>query len=128
MENLKGKFNKLSRKGGECVIRTNAEWLSSGLDTRYGDLPEGKMAICVFAGECPENSRIIRISGMKDDGKKLHIEVTEGILGGPPSRPGHSSYPQDVQFAPLSDKPVKFTYAGVVAPRAKKKSAPKHNP
>lgn len=113
---IKDRFNKLAKKGGEAVIRIEAEWHASGLEDRFGPWQDGKMAVCVFNGAVQENTQIIRIDGITDDGEKLTVHARTGILGGPPSRPGHFSYPQDVKWVDDSDKPVTFDYAGIAKP------------
>jgi hypothetical protein len=113
---IRDDFNTLAKKGGEAVIRVEAVWHASGLEDRFGPWQDGKMAVCVFNGAVPENTQIIRIAGVTDDGGKLTAHVRTGILGGPPSRPGHFSYPQDVTWADASEKPVEFEYKGIVRP------------
>lgn len=115
-KSIKERFNKLAKKGGEAVIRIEAEWHASGLEDRFGPWQDGKMAICVFNGAVQENTQTLSITGVAEDKDGLTVNVRTGLLGGPPSRPGHFSYPQDVKFVDDSDKPVKFDYAGIVKP------------
>ena len=114
---IKDRFNALAKKGGEAVIRIEAEWNASGLADRFGEWQEGKMAVCVFNGAVQENTQTIGITSVTDDGGKLTAHVRTGVLGGPPSRPGHFSYPQDVAFVDASAKPVQFDYAGAATPK-----------
>jgi hypothetical protein len=118
-KSIKDRFNKLAKKGGETIVRVEAEWNASGLKERFGEWQEGKMAICVFNGAVQENTQTIHITNVSDDGKNLTAHVHTGLMGGPPTRPGHFSYPQDVAFVDASDKPVVFDYAGIVMPRHK---------
>jgi hypothetical protein len=115
-KSIKERFNKLAKKGGEAIIRVEAEWNASGLAERFGEWQEGKMAICVFNGAVQENTQNLFITNVTENKDGLTVNVRTGILGGPPSRPGHFSYPQDVKFVDDSDKPVKFEYAGIVQP------------
>jgi hypothetical protein len=113
---IRSEFNKLAKKGGEAVIRVEAVWHASGLEDRFGPWQDGKMAVCVFNGAVQENTQVIHIAGVSDDGAKLTADVRTNLLGGPPSRPGHLSYPQDVAWVDSSEKPVAFSYNGVVKP------------
>ena len=115
-QTIKKQFNELAKRGGEAVIRNEAVWRASGLEDRFGPWQDGKMAICAFAGEVQENSQVIRVLGVTEGDDRLIAQVSTGILGGPPSRPGHFSYPQDVKFVEPSDKPVQFEYNGVIKP------------
>jgi hypothetical protein len=123
---IKDRFNKLAKKGGEAVIRIEAEYRASGLEDRFGPWQDGKMAVCVFNGAVQENTQTIGISSVTDDGGKLTAHVHTGILGGPPSRRGHFSYPQDVKFIDASEKPVEFEYTGIVKPLHVKNSKGPH--
>jgi hypothetical protein len=114
---LSRKFNNLAQKGGECVIRNASEWKKSGLGKQYGELPPGKMAVCVFNGAVQENGQVILIRRVHEEADHIAVEVRVGILGGRISRPGISSTPFDVKFVADSDKPVKFDYVGMVMPR-----------
>jgi hypothetical protein len=123
---IRTEFNRLAKKGGEAVIRVEAVWHASGLEDRFGPWQDGMMAVCVFSGAAQENTRVIGISGVTEEDGKLTAHVYKGMLGGPPSRPGHLSYPQDVKWVPQSEKPVEFEYNGAVKPnRIKKPTAGK---
>ncbi len=118
---IRDRFNELARKGGDAVVRVEAEWNASGLEQRFGPWQDGKMAVCVFNGAAQENTQVIGISGVTEDDAKLTVHVYKGMLGGPPTRPGHLSYPQDVKWVPQSEKPVEFEYNGIVKPNRTKK-------